>query len=105
MIVVCPSVKNVQMATAVMLQALAHVRLVNNIVDATCEGDPYLVSEVIRGWDEAELASPVLEDSFLDEFRKSELFLIFDFRLDGSIGSITTMSRQTLYGGGASAAS
>jgi hypothetical protein len=99
MLVVCPSVKNVEMATAIMANAIAHVRLVAKTIESTLGDDPYLESEFLRGWDAEELRDPILFQMFPTVFQESKLFLIFDFRLDGTVGSITSMTRDQLCGG------
>ncbi len=89
--VVCPSVKNGTIAQEVIQHAFSLVRLRNSLVygfspDDQCEFD--------RGWDVAELHAPMLKEFFPDEFRKSELFLIFEFEINFEDG---TIERTTIH--------
>ncbi len=85
MLVVCPSVKNGTIAQEVMQHAFSLVRLRSNLVHGFSPDDQ---REYDRGWDTAELRAPMLKTIFPDEFRESELFLIFDFRINSEDGTI-----------------
>lgn len=85
MMVVCPSVKNGTTAQEVMQHALSLVRLRNSLVYGFSPDDQ---REYDRGWDAAELRAPMLKTFFPDQFRESELFLIFEFEINSEDGTI-----------------